>query len=347
MTPENEKTFTDYLKKVAPGNPLRTVINDVVRSNLGALIVFDSPELHEKNMFEGGFRINSRFTPQKLFELCKMDGAIIVSPDLKRILYANVLMNPDSSLTTHETGTRHKAGERTAKQANTFVIAVSERRKKTTLYLSGTRYYLKSSDELLRDISSTLQVLEKQRELFDTLLNNLNVLEMSNMVSASDVCKVLQRAEIMLKISESMKRSFIELGKEGNIMSLRHRELIKGIERRESELLRDYSELALKRAKTLLDNISFEGLLEIETISRLILEKTLDETVTPKGYRFLSNIHLTNKEISQIVKKFENLNQILDSESTEFEKILKSKSSNIAEEVNKLREQVISGKVVC
>ena len=149
MATEKEKTFLDFLKLVSPGTSLRTVIDDVLRSDLGAMIVFYSPSLQSQNIFEGGFRINSRFTSQKLFELCKMDGAIILSQDLKRILHANVLMNPDTNILSIETGTRHKAAERTARQAHTFVIAISERRKKTTLYHGSSRYYLKSTGELL------------------------------------------------------------------------------------------------------------------------------------------------------------------------------------------------------
>jgi diadenylate cyclase len=347
MVAEKERTFVDFLKMVSPGTPLRTVIDDLIRSDLGAIIVFDSPELHENKMLDGGFRVNCRFTAQKLFELCKMDGGVVVSPDLSRIIYANVLMTPDNSLHTTETGTRHKAAERTAKQAHTFVIAVSERRKKTTLYCSSSRYYLKSTEELLRGISSTLQVLEKQREILDEQVNNLSVLEMSEMVSTSDVCKVIQRAEMILKISESIKRNFTEIGKEGNIMHMRFRELIRGVEKIEGEVLRDYAILSMKRAKTLLTNITFEGLLELESVARLVLEKPLEESVSPKGFRFLSHLTLSEKEISLIVKQLGNLSSILSVEPSDLEHVLKNRASSIKEEISHLREQVLSGKVVC
>ena len=344
---EKEKTFIDFIKLVSPGTPVRTVIDDLVRSDLGGMIVFDSPELQQNNIIEGGFRINCRFTAQKLFELCKMDGAIIISPNLKRILYANTLMNPDTSIHSIETGTRHKAAERTAKQAHTFVIAVSERRKKTTLYYGQSRYYLKSTDALLRSISSNLQVLEKQREHLDEQISNLNVLEMSEMVSISDVCKVIQRTEMILKISESVKRNFTELGKEGSIIHMRYRELLRGVEKAENEVLRDYASLSLKRSKTLLENMTFDGLLDLESIARLILEKPIEENISPRGYRFLSHLTLSEKEISQIVKQFHNLNNIISLEPAEFETILKNRASTINEEIRNLREQILSGKVVC
>ena len=347
MISEKEKKLIDFIKLVSPGAPLRKVINDLLRSGLGGLIIFNSQELQSSKIFEGGFKINSRFTPEKLFELCKMDGGIILSNDLKRILYANVLMHPDTSIHTNETGTRHKASERTAKQANTFVIAVSERKKKTTLYYGSSKYYLKTTDELLRNTSSTINILEKQRENLEKSKNNLNLLEMSELVSVSDVCKVIQRAEMILKTSESVRRNFTELGREGNVMNMRFRELVRGVEKTLEGILRDYAVLTLKKSKKILTNITFEGLLDLEFIARLTLEKNLEESVSPRGYRFLSHLTISKKEISQIVNRFENIKNILDSDSLKFEDILKNRSNIISEEIVNLREQILNGKIVC
>lgn len=340
-----DKTFLDYLKKVSPGTSLRTVINDLLRSDLGALIVVDSPEI--QSMIEGGFRVNCRFTSQRLFELCKMDGAIVLSSDFKRILHANVLMTPDNTIHTNETGTRHKAAERTAKQANTFVIAVSERKKKTTLFFGKTRYFLKNSNDLLNDVSSNLQVLEKQREMFDELITKLNILEMSALVSVSDVCKVIQRAEMIIKISETIKRYFSELGTEGNVMNMRFKELTKGVEKTESEVIRDYSTLSLKKTKKLLENMTFDGLLDLEAIARLLIEKSLEETISANGYRFLSHIELNEKEISELVEKLTSLDGLFDAKVEDLEPILGNRAEFARGEINNLREQVLSGKVIC
>lgn len=347
MIQEKDKTFLDFLKLVSPGTSLRTVIDDILRSDLGAMIIFNSSSLQSQGILEGGFRINSRFTSQKLFELCKMDGAIILSQDLKRILHANVLVNPDTTIRSIETGTRHKAAERTAKQAHTFVIAISERRKKTTLYHGSSRYYLKSTDELIRNITSNLQILEKQKEILTERLTNLNILEMSELVSVSDVCKVIQKTEMILKISESIKRNFTELGKEGSIMHMRYREILRGVEKSETEILRDYADLPLKRAKTLLSNLTFDALLDKETIARLILERPLDEPISPKGYRFLSHLTISAKEISQIIRLNQNLDNVLKIESSSLEPILRNRSSDVYEEIRHLREQIINGKIIC
>lgn len=347
MTSEKEKTMIDFLKLVSPGTPLRTVLDDLVRSHLGALIVFDTKVLQEKRLTEGGFRLNCRFTAEKLFELCKMDGAIVVSSDLKRIMSANVLITPDNTIRSIETGTRHQAGERVAKQTKTLVIAVSERRRKTTLYYGQTRYFLKTTDEIIRNITPTLQVLEKQKEILVEHRNNLNILEMSDLVSVGDACNVIQRAEMILKISESLKKGFVELGREGSIMHMRYRELIRGVEKIRTDILRDYSVIPIKRAKNLLETLNLETLSNLETVARFVFEKPLEESTTPRGYRFLSHLTLSMKEISQIVKNLDGLENILKAEPQNLESILKNRSSIICEEIRNLREQILSGKVIC
>ena len=341
---EKEKLLLEHIKKVSPGTALRTVITDLIRADLGALIVFETPEVEK--IIEGGFKVNCRFTPQRLFELCKMDGAIVVSADLRRIIHANVLLTPDPTIPTNETGTRHKAAERTAKQMNTFVIAISERRKKTTLYVNTMKHSLRPAEEVFREIGNTIQILEKQREIFDELLGKINILEVSNMVSVGDVCKIIQRAEIILRNSETLRKDFIEAGREGNLMNIRFRELTKGVEKREEDIIRDYAKLSLKKTKTLLENLSFEGLFELESIARLIFEKELEETVSPRGFRFMSELNLTEKEVSVIVNSYNNLSEILNDETNKMEEILKNNAVNVKEGITKLREKIVEGRTL-
>lgn len=338
-----EKKMLDFLKKVSPGSSLRVVIDDLLRSDLGALIAFDSPKIQD--CFEGGFRVNCRFTPQRLFELCKMDGAVIISADMKRILYGNVLLTPDKSISTNETGTRHKAAEKTAKQAETFVIAVSERRKKTTVYYCKNRVYLRQVEEVSRSLTNSLQILEKQKEHFNDLIAKLNVLEISGLVSVGDICKILQRCEMISRISDSMRKELVELGKEGNIIHMRFRELIKGVEKKSDEMIRDYSPLSLKKTKLLLSNLTFDSLTEPESVARLVFQKDLEDSISPKGIRFLAYIGLTDKEALLIINEFKDLVGILEAEESKLEGILKGRAAFVKNEITELREQILEGKV--
>src|SRR3989344_2984012 len=216
-------TFLDVLGKLSPGKSLRVALDDILEGESGALIVAECDEL--RDLIDGGFRINTKFTPQKLAELAKMDGAIILSSDMKRVLLANALLVPDSKIPTNETGTRHKAAERTAKQTGTIVIAVSERRSKITLFYEDKKYVLENSEHLLRRATETLHILEKQREIFDDILKNLNILEVTQLVSAGDVCSVLQRVEVIIKMMDTMKRYLTELGNQGIIIRMSVRKI--------------------------------------------------------------------------------------------------------------------------
>src|SRR4030042_1530800 len=143
-----KEEITEVLKSIAPGTLLRSGIEGIQKAKSGGLIVIYNDFV--QNIFEGGFKINSRFTPQRVIELSKMDGAIILSKDLKKILFANVLLTPDHSIPSNETGTRHKAAERTAKQTDTIVIAVSQRRDEIALFYKNLKYVIKETNDIVR-----------------------------------------------------------------------------------------------------------------------------------------------------------------------------------------------------
>jgi diadenylate cyclase len=345
--PEENKpkklTFMEVLAKLSPGKSLRIALDDILEGKTGALIVVDCEEL--KDIIEGGFRINCSFTNQRLAELAKMDGAIILSNDLKRILFSNVLLVPNSKIPTNETGTRHKAAERTAKQTGTIVIAVSERRNKISLFYEDKKYILENSENLLRRATETLNILEKQREIFDEILKNLNVLEMTRLVSIGDVCSVLQRIEVIIKMTDTMKRYLTELGNQGIIIRMRVREMFKGIELLEEQILQDYSSKP-QNLKKILSEITFEGVIDIESLSRLLFENSPDTQIIPKGYRLLSKLNLTEREIFSLIETFGNLSSIFEASDEELNKILKAKTPSFRKEFENLREQILIGKKV-
>ncbi len=340
---KRKPTFLEVLGKLAPGKSLRTALDDILEGETGALIVVDCPEL--RNLMDGGFRINSKFTNQKLAELAKMDGAIILSDDLKKILFANVLLVPDNKIPTNETGTRHKAAERTAKNTGTIVVAVSERRSKITLFYEEKKYILEHSENILRRATETLNILEKQREIFDDILKNLNILEITKLVSVADVCSVLQRIEVIVKMMDTMKRYLIELGNQGIIIRMRIREIFKGIESLEDLILRDYLNKP-QNVKKIFDGISFDGVIDTESLSRMIFETSPDTQINPKGYRLLEKLNLTEREIKGLLSNFENLAGIIEASPEELSKILKGKSESFKKELDNLKEQILMGKKI-
>lgn len=343
---DEERDFLEILKIFSPGTAIRTALDDILRAQMGALIVVEKEGL--EHTMEGGFRINCRFSSQKLVELAKMDGAIILSKDLKKILYANTLLLPSVKFTTKETGTRHKAAERTAKQVGTTVIAVSERRKKITLYFKNEGYYLEETSEVLRRASETLQVLEKQTDMFNDLLSHLNILEITNLTTMSDVCSVLQTLEMIRRISEIVKRYLIELGKEGIVVSMRLKELTKNLTKERENILKDYFGAKYKKTDEILININFDFLLEISNIIRVLFGELHDIPISSKGERILSKTNILDKDIQTLLDKFETLDMIFNLDKESLKEIFKNEDfvSSLIAEIKNLKEKILMGKKI-
>ncbi len=340
----DETTFIDVLKIFSPGTVMRTAFDDILRARMGALVVVDKEGF--SSICEGGFKVNCKFSSQRLVELAKMDGAIILSSDRKKILSANTLLVPNINLHTSETGTRHRAAERTSKQFKTIVVAVSERRNKITLYWGDEKHVLEKSSEILRRATETLQILEKQKDIFEDALLHLNILEITNLATTSDVCNVLQRMEIIRRISESVKRYLVELGKEGIIVSMRLKELTRNLSSEREMILIDYFKSRAPKIKTLLNNMNFDFLLETSNIVRLIFEKLHDESVSGKGERILSKINLLEKERRLLMTHFKTLDKVFDADKESLLEIVQRQAivDSLKEKLENLREKILNGK---
>ncbi|MBU3906711.1 MAG: DNA integrity scanning diadenylate cyclase DisA [Nanoarchaeota archaeon] len=343
---ETDLELIDLLKIFAPGTSIRLALDDILRAGMGALIAVDNENLLD--IAEGGFKINCRFNSQKLVELAKMDGAIILSNDMKKILYANTMLVPDIGVLTRETGTRHKSAERTARQMKAIVIAVSERKNKITLYYKDIKYELEASSEILRRAAENLQILEKQKEIFNDLLSNLNILEINNLVTTSDVCSVLQRFEMMKRISSLVKKHLVELGKEGIVVSMRMKELTRNLNKEEELILKDYFGQRYTKVGAVLDNMNFDFLLEIQNISRLLFDELYDKPVFPRGIRMLSKTNILEKDLKTLISNLKNLEEILNADEVTLLKVLKKKDSVLFfnKELKTLKEKIMVGKKI-
>ncbi len=339
---QKDLTKLNILKRLSPGTGLREGLDDILRGKHGALIVIGNPAV--ANLFEGGFRVNCKFNSKRLAELAKMDGAIILSEDFKKILYANTFLVPDRTLSTIETGTRHQAAERTAKQINGLVIAVSERREKITVYYKNSKFSVQPSTELLRRATETLQILEKQREVFDELISNLNVLEVTNLVSVSDVCSMLQRMEIIKKMADIINEYIVALGREGIIVRMRMKELVKGINKEKEFIIQDY-DIKNNKLKQFFE-LNFENLLGADNVASILFGDSSETSISPKGYRILNKTSLNEPEIDNLMNNFKNFEEILDKDDGKIKQVLGEKTDVFQKEIAKLREQIMIGKKI-
>src|SRR3989344_729134 len=304
-----EEEFYSILKTVSPGTNLRTGIDGALKAGKGALIVVENEQTSA--LYDGGFRVNCRFTPQRLVELCKMDGATVLSKNLKRINYANVYLTPKSSMKTNETGARHKAAERTAKQTGTLVIAISERKNEITLFYKNLKHPLKSTEEILRKVNEQIQILEKQRDLFDKNLESLDKLELTNYPGLVKAVNTVKKGYIIQKIAHELRRYIIELGIEATLIKTRLKEIISGVEKETNLIIKDYTNLDVKKTKVLLESLSYEEILDSENIlSALAYEKPIMKEPI-KGWRLLSKTTLSDADIALLIKETGSLGKAL------------------------------------
>lgn len=333
-----EEEFFSILRMVAPGTNLRTALNGALKAGKGALIAIENDKLTP--LIDGGFRINARFTSQRLIELTKMDGAIILSKDMKKINYANVLLTPDSKIKSLETGTRHKAAERTAKQTGTLVLAISERKHEINLYYRKIKYLIASTDELLRKTSENIQILERQREMFDKHVEKLTHQELRNQQSLIQASSAIQKGLMLKKISEDLQRYIIELGKEGTLLKTRLKEIISDVVDETDLIIKDYSKVGLKNSKFTLENLSYDEINDKqEIIKGLGYETQLDVENKPiEGWRILSKTSLSEAEIASLIKEMGSLGKIIYSNFTAHHIILgEQKSNQFKEEISRVK----------
>lgn len=342
----------ELLKLMAPGTPLREGLENILKARTGAIIVIgDSEEV--MNVLEGGFLIKKEFSPARLYELAKMDGAIVVSKDLNTILYANMLLIPDPSIYTEETGTRHKSAERFAKQTGEIVICISQRRNIITLYKGSRKYILRDTSAILTRANQALQTLERYIAVLGNASNNLSILEFEDIVTLSDVAVVIQRTEMVMRVVAEIEKYICELGNEGRLLSMQLEELMAYVEEDGRLVVEDYMlhtdnrnvEDVLKR----ISSFAYDELMDLTCICHsmgyYMTPGSPDVNVTPRGYRIMSKIPRVHFTVARkLVNAFENLQGILKAsieQLDEVEGIGEPRARVIKDGLRRVREQVL------
>ena len=206
MKKSKDENITSVLRLIAPGTPIRDGLENILRAKTGALLLITDNSEILKEVVDGGFTINEEYTSSKLYELAKMDGAIVLSGDMKRILYANAQLIPSHEIITTETGTRHRTAERTAKQTGELVISISQRRNIITVFKGTDRYVIEDTEVVLNKANQAIQTLEKYKKVFDNKLNILNEYEFNDIVTLQNVILAIQRAEMVMRIVDEIQR---------------------------------------------------------------------------------------------------------------------------------------------
>jgi diadenylate cyclase len=315
-----EELLRATLAAVAPGTELRDGLERILRGRTGALIVLGHDRVVEE-VCTGGFVLDVGFSATRLRELAKMDGAIVTDSEATKITRAAVQLVPDSSIDTTESGTRHRTAERVAKQTGFPVISVSQSMRIVALYVGGLRYVLEGSDAILAKANQALATLERYKSRLDEVTGTLSALEIEDLVTVRDVSIVVQRLEMVRRISEEIAHYVVELGTDGRLLSLQLDELIGGVSPDRELVIRDYLEAA-RRERTMIDVldelalIPSNELVDLTNVARVLGFSTggeaLDAAVSPKGYRLLNKVpRLPGAIVERLVDHFGDLQKLL------------------------------------
>jgi diadenylate cyclase len=317
------------LRLIAPGTTLREALDNIVRARTGALLVFADEEALQP-LISGGIFINIETSPMILYELAKMDGAILLDRNGTHILHANVQLMPDPTISSTETGTRHRTAERVAKQIDAMVLSISAARDVVSLYADHRRYVLEEIRVILTKANQALQTLEKYRSRLTQVSTTLSALEFEDAVTLHDVLTVLQRTEMVLLIADEIEHYIIELGSEGRLIRLQLEELMVDVREDRRAVIMDYmpedTGVSAEEIAATLRTLQADELLALGRIGEVLGYardgNLAEEHVAPRGYRMLRKIpRLPHNVIGNLVGRFGRLEHILSASKRELDAV--------------------------
>src|SRR6476620_1690135 len=342
-----EPRLVKALEMVAPGTALRDGLDHILHARTGGLILIGDPE-ELSFMFSGGIKLDIDYAPALLYQVAKMDGAIVLNANATKITMANVQLMPDPTILSLETGTRHRTAERVSKQTDALVIAVSQRREVVSLYLDGAKYILEEIPVVLAKATQALATLDKYRTRLDQVSTRLTALEFEGGATLHDVLTVLQRSELVMRMA--VERYIVELGTEGRLIEMQLEETMVGTAADKAALVHDYlaedSDEAFAGALEQISRLPHQDLLDFGRLAELLgydrKLNTLDYPVSPRGFRILGRIpRLPKIVVSHIVRAFGGLDEMLaatDSELEAVEGVGEIRAKEIREGLRRLQE---------
>ena len=303
--------------QLIPGQPLRNGVDLIADKKTGALIVIGTSAKLEK-ISSGGITLNNcSYTPEMMSELAKMDGAIIVDSSVDTILKANVHLNPSDDIATTQTGTRHRTAERVSVETELSVVAVSEESSTIKVFNGNNVNELEESSIIFGRVNESLQSVDRTRRRFDDAVLELGELEIENTLTNQQVLEVIQRGELLGRLSQQVRKEASDLGEDSGIVMIQIDSLESGVRNTLDLVLKDH--LPGKRFRNInkavdeIANLTYEELNTIEHLGSVLFMESLDEVSASKGYRVLARLPgLPDNLHDSLIQKFKNLPNLLN-----------------------------------
>ena len=334
--------------QLIPGQPLRNGVDLVADKKTGALIVIGTSAKLEK-ISSGGITLNNcSYTPEMLSELAKMDGAIIVDANVNNILKANVHLNPSDNIPTSQTGTRHRTAERVSVETELSVIAVSEESSTIKVFSDNSVNELEESSIIFGKVNESLQSIDRTRRRFDDAVLELGELEVENTLTNQQVLEVIQRGELLGRLSQQVRKEATDLGEDTGLVMIQIDSLESGERNTLDLVLKDH--LPAKRFRNInkavdeIANLTYEELNSIQHLGSVLFMESLDEVSTSKGYRILARLPgLPDNLHDSLIQKFKTLPNLLTASTDklfEVEGIGRSRAQQLREYFDTLLKNV-------
>ncbi len=319
----------EAIRLTAPGQPIRAALDMIIAGHLGALICVGDVE-NVLAAGNDGFPLNISFTSNRLFELSKMDGAIVIDGDVTQILRANFHLNPDPSLATSETGMRHRTAARMSVLTDAIVISVSSRRAVVNVYVHGKSYQIQTVPEVMSSVNQLVSTLQTTRTQLDRKLLHLTGLELDDYVTLADITDIFSSFEILQQAKVELKRCIVKLGTQGKIVRLQLEQLAgESIDSEYDLMIRDYardsSEENARTIRTKFSQMTPQDLTNPQRIAEVLGYDDLDEdsVMTPLGLRTLSQVSVVRDGVAErIVDEYGSLQDLMDDIRTNPERLV-------------------------
>jgi len=138
-------------------------------------------------------------------------------------------------------------------------------------------------------------------------------------VTIFDVCKAVQRTEMVVRIAREIEPHILELGIEGRLIELQLQELIIPVQEASlvvKDYYRDRAGLTYETVLERIGGLSQHDLLNLGNISQALgygpNPRSIDNYLSPRGYRVLTATHrLSSQIIDNLVKRFGSLQQVI------------------------------------
>ena len=198
-----------------------------------------------------------------------------------------------------------------------------------SIYVGTEHRLVEEPEALLSRANLAVDTLDRYSQRLDEVLQTLTILEMRDSATVRDVATVMQRMEMIRRITSEITEYLEELGSEGRLLALQVEDLVRGSASERALVMRDYihNPEDVARVEAELTSLGSERIVDLTAIANILgLDvyevADLDREITPRGVRALSLVpHLSWSAIKEVSSHITTLPQLRAATTEDLEAI--------------------------